>query len=142
MWKFVVAVLVALLPFSAFAQNQPAMPTDGDAGGSGLGKTLAITAGVVGGVVVADILTGGSLTGPLLTTVGLRRAAPVAVGAAARAPISPAIAEARAAGAVLGEQILGATEARDAAARKDMLYAGIIGLGGILGGLFANHYAH
>lgn len=142
MLKFLVAVMVALLPLSAFAQNQPALPSvaDADAGG-GLGKTLVVTAGVVGGVIVADLLTGGALTGPLLSTVGLRGAAPAAA-VAARAPLSPAIAEARAAGAVLGEQILGATEARDAAARRDMLYAGVVGLGGIVGGLLANHYTH
>jgi hypothetical protein len=124
------------MPFSAFAQTQPAQPTAADSDGS-LGRTLAITAGVVGGVVVADLLTGGALTGSLLTTVGLRPV-PAAV---ARAPLTPAIAEARAAGAVLGEQILAATEARDAAARKDMIYAGVLGLGGLLGGWLVGHTA-
>ncbi|MEI8393254.1 MAG: hypothetical protein WCF85_00860 [Rhodospirillaceae bacterium] len=143
MWKFLVAVMVALLPFSAFAQNQTAQPTvaESDNGGS-FGKTLAVTTGVVGGIVIADLLTGGGLTGTLLTTVGLRSATPAVAAAAVRAPISPAIAEARAAGAVLGEQILAATEARDAVARKDMIYAGALGLGGLVGGLFVSHYAH
>ena len=140
MWKTLVAVLAVMLPLSAFAQNQPSIPTaaDADAGG---GKALAITAGVIGGILVADVLVGGGLTGSLLSAVGLRSAAPVAA-TAARAPLSPAIAEARAAGAVLGEQILGATEARDVAARRDMLYAGVVGLGGLVGGLVTSHFAH
>ncbi|MEI6985119.1 MAG: hypothetical protein WCK65_03235 [Rhodospirillaceae bacterium] len=138
MLKSWVAVMVVMLPISAFAQSQPAQQTAADADAGGLGRTLVLTAGVIGGVVVADILTGGTLTGPLLSAVGLRPAAPIAA-AAVRAPLSPAIAEARAAGAVLGEQILAATEARDIAARKDMLYAAVIGMGGLAGGLLANN---
>ncbi len=138
MWKSLVALVVALmLPLSAFAQSQPATATAADSDNGGLGKTLAVTAGVVGGVVVADLLTGGALTGPLLRTLGLSPALPVA--AAVRAPVSPAIAEARAAGAVLGEQITAATEARDMAARADMVYAGLLGLGGITGGWLVSH---
>ena len=140
MWKSLVALVVALmLPLSAFAQNQPATATAADDNG-GLGKTIAMTVGVVGGVVVADLLTGGSLTGPLLRTVGLRPALPA--GTVARAAISPAVAEARAAGAVLGEQITGATEARDMAARADRVYAAILGLGGIAGGWLVSHFSH
>ena len=143
MWKSLVALVVALmLPLSAFAQSQPAVASAADSDNGGLGKTLAVTAGVVGGVVVADLLTGGALTGPLLRTVGLRPALPAAAAAAARAPISPAIAEARAAGAVLGEQITAATEARDVAARADMVYAGILGVGGVLGGWLVSHLSH
>ncbi len=129
-----------MLPLSAFAQSQPAVASAADSDGGGLGKTLLVTAGVVGGIVVADVLTGGALTGPLLRTVGLRPAAPVAV--AVRAPLSPAIAEARAAGAVLGEQITAATEARDMAARQDMVYVGILGLGGVVGGWLVSHFSH
>ena len=62
--------------------------------------------------------------------------------AAVRAPLSPAIAEARAAGAVLGEQITAATEARDVAARRDLVYASIIGLGGLAGGWLISHLVH
>ena len=141
MWKSLVALVVALmLPLSAFAQSQPATATAADSDTGGAGKTLAITAGVVGGLVVADLLTGGALTTPLLRTVGLRPAAPVA--AAVRAPLSPAIAEARAAGAVLGEQITAATEARDMAARRDLVYAGLLGVGGIAGGWLVSHLSH
>ena len=139
MWKTLVALVVALmLPLSAVAQSQPATATAADSDTGGLGKTLAVTAGVVGGIVVADILTGGSLTGSLLTSVGLRPAA----AAAARAPLSPAVAEARAAGAVLGEQITAATEARDMAARRDLVYAGLLGVGGIAGGWLVSHLSH
>ena len=80
--------------------------------------------------MVADLLTGGTLTAPVLGIFGLRTAAPVAV-AAAGAPLSPAVAEARAAGAVLGEQITGATAARDIAARRDLVRVGILGAGAL-----------
>ena len=82
MWKSLVALVVALmLPLSAFAQSQPATATAADSDTGGMGKTLAVTAGVVGGLVVADLLTGGALTTPLLRSVGLRPAAPVAIAA-------------------------------------------------------------
>jgi len=142
MWKFLAAVMVALLPLSAFSQNQPAPPAAADAGADsgGLGTTLAITAGVVGGVVVADLLTGGGLTYPLLSAVGLRQAGPAAVAAA---PVmTPAILEARQAGAVLGELITPATEARDTAARSDLAYAAILGAGGLIGGWLVSHFTH
>ncbi len=141
MWKFLAAVMVALLPLSAFAQNQPvaATATEADADG-GLGTTLAITAGVVGGVVVADLLTGGGLTYPLLSAVGLRAAAPATVAAA---PVmTPAILEARQAGAVLGEMITPATEARDVAARRDLGMAAILTVGGLAGGWLVSHFSH
>ena len=140
MWKILAAVMVALLPLSAFAQNQPAQSTTAEAAvDSGLGQTLAITAGVVGGVIVVDLLTGGSLTYPLLSAVGLRQAAPAAVAAA---PVfTPAIVEARQAGAVLGEMITPATEARDAAARRDIGYAALLGLGGLAGGWLVSHFS-
>ncbi len=138
MWKSVVALVVALtLPLPAFAQGQPADAIPAGSDGGSLVKTLAITGGVIGGLVVADLLSGGSLTAPLLRAVGLRAAAPAAV--AVRAPLSPAIAEARAAGAVLGEQITAATEARDAAARSDIIYVGVLGTGALVGGWLLSH---
>ncbi|MEI6560050.1 MAG: hypothetical protein WCO00_16755 [Rhodospirillaceae bacterium] len=138
MWKSLVALVVALmLPLTAFAQSQPAVATAAESDTGGIGRTVALTAGILGGVVVADLLTGGALTYPLLRSVGLRPALPAA--ALVRAPISPAVAEARAAGAVLGEQITAATEARDMAARKDMIYAGVLGAGGLVGGWLASH---
>jgi len=142
MWKFLAALVVALLPLSAFAQNQPAQPAAAEEADSGLGSTLAIAAGVVGGVVVVDLLTGGGLTYPLLSAVGLRQAAPVAVGAAAAPVMSPAILEARQAGAVLGEQIVPATEARDAAARSDLLHVALLTVGGLAGGWLVSHVTH
>ncbi len=138
MWKSVVALVVALtLPLSAFAQGQPVDEIAAGSAGGGFVKTLAITGGVIGGLVVADLLTGGSLTAPLLRAVGLRAAAPAAL--AIRAPLSPALAEARAAGAVLGEQITPATEARDAAARSDILYVTVLGTGALVGGWLFSH---
>lgn len=56
---------------------------------------------------------------------------------------SPEILNARAAGAVLGEMITPATNVRDVAARRDMFYALMLGVGGTVGavvtrGLAAN----
>jgi hypothetical protein len=133
--SIVVLVAACMLPVAAFAQAQPAEPA---ADNGSFTKTLAITGGVVGGLVIADLLTGGALTAPLLRAVGLRAAAPAAA-AVARAPLTPAVAEARAAGAVLGEQITGATEVRDAAARSDLAYVGILGGGALIGGWLISH---
>lgn len=138
MRKSVVVLVAALmLPVSAFAQTPPA-PASAPAADEGSAvRTLAITAGIIGGLVVADILAGGSFTAPLLRVVGLR-AAPAAA-AATVAPLSPAVAEARAAGAVLGEQITGATAVRDSAARSDLAYVGILGVGALTGGWLFSH---
>jgi hypothetical protein len=46
---------------------------------------------------------------------------------------SPEVLSARAAGAVLGEMITPATSIRDAAARQDMFYTFMLGIGGALG---------
>ena len=132
-------VAALMMPLSAVAQGQPAEVSPAATDSGGFGKTLAITGGVVGGLVIADLLTGGALTAPLLRAVGLRAAAPVAA-VAARAPLSPAVAEARAAGAVLGEQITAATEARDVAARSDLAYVGILGAGALAGGWVISHF--
>ena len=141
MWKPTVALVVALsLPLSAFAQGQPADTAPAAAETGGTVKTLAITAGVISGLVVADLLTGGALTGPLLRAVGLGASPAAAV--AVRAPISPAVAEARAAGAVLGEQITAATEIRDSAARSDLAYVGILGGSALVGGWLFSHLAN
>ncbi len=136
--SIVVLVAACMLPISAFAQAQPADATPAASDDGSFVKTLAITGGVVGGLVIADLLTGGALTAPLLRAVGLRAAAPAAA-VAVRAPLAPAVAEARAAGAVLGEQITGATEARDAAARSDLAYVGILGGGALIGGWLISH---
>ncbi len=138
MWKFLAAVMVALLPLSAFAQNQPAQPAAEADASSGLGSTLAVTAGVVGGVVVADLLTGGGLTYSVLSAVGLR-AAPAVAAASAVPVMTPALIEARQAGAVLGEMITPATEARDLAARRDLGFAAILAVGGLAGGWLVSH---
>ena len=135
MRKFLVALLLALMPFQAFAQNQPVRATAAEAeSNGGMFKTLAITAGVITGVVVADVLTGGALTTPVLRTVGLAATPAAAAGAAAAPTYSPAVLEARAAGAVLGEMITPATALRDAAARADMLYVGALAAGAAAGG--------
>ena len=99
MRKLLIAALVALLPMNAFAQNQPARPTDA-ADEGGWGSTWAVAAGAIGGLVVADLLIGG----------GVVRAA----RAVAPAAPSPAAAAAFQAGAVLGTELMAATARADA----------------------------
>jgi hypothetical protein len=138
MRKILVAVLLGLLPLQAHAQNQPAAPTAVEAeSGGGAFKTLAVTAGVITGVVVADLLTGGTLTTPILQTLGVV-ARPAAVAAPVARTLPPAVLEARNAGAVLGEMIVPATALRDAAARADMLFVSTLALGGVVGGWLLN----
>lgn len=124
MRKIFLAAAVALLPLLASASGPSSVAApDGDVGrGSGIGPVLLISAGVVGGLVVADLLVGGSMTTPFVKAV------------------TPAMAEARAAGAVFGEQIAAATGLRDAEARADLLYALVVGSGALLGGWFASRY--
>jgi uncharacterized membrane protein YeaQ/YmgE (transglycosylase-associated protein family) len=52
----------------------------------------------------------------------------------------PAIQEARAAGAVFGEQIAAATEIRDAEARAAMIYTFLLGTGAVVGGWLVNRF--
>ncbi len=140
MKKYLAVAVVAALPFQAMAQTEPpqsAAPAE-DRGGS-FGKTVAITLGIVGGVVAADLLIGGSLTGPILEGLGLRAATVPAAAAAGPVVLTPAVQEARAAGAVIGELITPATRARDVAARRDVARVVSLGLGGIIGGWLASH---
>jgi hypothetical protein len=83
--------------------------------------------GVVGGVIIADLFMGGSLTSSLFGWGGGT--------AAATGPViySPEVLSARAAGAVLGEMITPATHLRDAAALQDMFYTFVLGVGGVVG---------
>jgi len=139
MWKFLAAFVVALLPVSAFAQSQLAQATANETDNSV--ATLEVAAGVVGGVIIADLLTGGALTYPVLSAIGLRQAAPAA--AVAAAPVmTPALMEARQAGAVLGETIIPATQLRDAAARREIGYAAALVAGGALGGWLISLLSH
>ncbi|CAK0749889.1 conserved membrane hypothetical protein [uncultured Gammaproteobacteria bacterium] len=108
MRKLLIAALVTLLPMNAFAQTQPARPTQ--PAGAGSNSTLLIVAGAVGGLVVADLLTGGTLVRPLL---GLARAVPAAP--------SPAVAAAIAAGAVPGTELMAATAITDRRVVSTML---------------------
>ena len=140
MRKIIVALVVALLlPVCASAQTPPAEPAPPASFLAGYGKAIIITTGVIGGLLVADLVTGGSLTGPLLTAVGLRAAPPVMAG---RPPLSAALLEARAAGVVLGEQITGATYARDEAARRDILYVTVLGIGALAGGYLVSQFTN
>ena len=66
----IVAALAVLLPLGANAQTQSAAaPPPEPQASSGLGTALAMTAGVIGAAVVADIITGGALSGPLMRAV-------------------------------------------------------------------------
>ncbi len=78
------AALIALTPLSALAQTETAAPP---LESPSLNSPLLLTVGIVGGVVVADILTKGALSGPALRVLGLR-AAPAAVAAPVVAPVA------------------------------------------------------
>ena len=102
MGKILVVCCLLLASGAAFAQTPPAaQPADQlAADSSGLGTTLLVGAGVVAGVVAADLLTGGALTGSLF---GLTRevAQPMFTAAQTR--------EMTASGALIGEAIAPAT---------------------------------
>ncbi|CAK0773580.1 MFS transporter [Azospirillaceae bacterium] len=138
MRKFLIAlILVAFMPVHAFAQSQPALQMAAKpdaAGGFDAVRTVIVTAGVVGGVIVADLLTGGSLTASLFGSAAA--AAPVAATA-----LPPAVMEARAAGAVLGEMITPATAMRDVAARADLARTAVLGAGAVVGGMLLSWIA-
>lgn len=99
-------------------------------------RGLMTTLGVVGGVIVTDLFMGGSLTSSL---IGWGSSAAVAT----KGPIiyPPEILSARAAGAVLGEMITPATNLRDVAARQDMVYALMLGVGGAVGAVASSLWA-
>ena len=135
MKKTLVLVLgLSLAAGPVLAQPQPmdtaAKPAPGS---SGLDRTLAIGTGVVAGVLLADLLMGGAIVRPLL---GLSEAA-AATGSKLYTPAQ--VGEYRAAGAVIGEGITAATEARDVPARADLLRSVVLVLGGVAGWLGVSH---
>jgi hypothetical protein len=83
----------------------------------------------MGGVIVADLFMGGSLTSSLFSWGSST--------AVATGPViySPEVLSAHRAGAVLGEMITPATSIRDAAAIQDMFYTLVLGVGGALGAM-------
>lgn len=126
MGKILVVCCLLLASGAAFAQTPPAaQPADQlAADSSGLGTTLLVGAGVVAGVVAADLLTGGALTGSLF---GLTRevAQPMFTAAQTR--------EMTASGALIGEAIAPATARRDIAARGELLRLLALTAGGVAG---------
>ncbi len=124
MRRILLAVIVSMFPWLATATE----PTGGTSGGmlshDNIKHVLLVSAGVIGGFVIADLLIGGAVTEPIVTEV-----------------VTPAMQEARAAGAVFGRQIAAATNLRDAEARADMLYALVLGTGALLGGWLVSRYA-
>ena len=133
MLKSLAVILIVLAPpLSASAQTQPTAPVEPARSGISACSAVAMTLGVVGGVVVADLLMGGALTGPLLTVFGLRPAAPVVAAVAGPSRIAQAITAARAAGIVVRARAIAAGQ--EIAARIDRIYVGLLGLGGIVGG--------
>ncbi len=103
-----VAAAVALSPLSAFAQTAPVapeiVPPTAATSDAGAVSPLAVAAGIVAVVVVADIVSRGALSGPLLRAVGLQSQTPIAAVDAAlpatvptatvTAPAVPAVAPA------------------------------------------------
>ncbi|CAK0746497.1 exported hypothetical protein [Gammaproteobacteria bacterium] len=135
--KRVIAILcLSLLPLMVRAESASVKPVGvvpppvvapaADRGaGSSAWRTVVTGLGVVGGVIVADIFMGGSLTASLFGWGSTAAAGPVVY--------SPEVLGARAAGAVLGEMITPATHLRDAAARQDMFYTLVLGVGAVAG---------
>lgn len=118
MRKILITAIFILFPLAGFAKGAPATATPT----SGLNHFLWVSAGVVGGIILVDLLVGGAMTEPVISAM------------------NPAIQEARAAGAVFGEQIAAATEIRDTEARAAMLYTFLVGAGALLGGWIVNRY--
>lgn len=112
MRKIFFAAVLILSPLLATA-TETATTESNDAG---LSRMVWISVGVVAGVVIADLLMGGMITAPIVSMA------------------DPVMQEARAAGAVFGEQVTAATQIRDSQARASMMYAVLIGSGAILGG--------
>ncbi|CAK0745718.1 membrane hypothetical protein [Gammaproteobacteria bacterium] len=126
---------LALLPFVVNAESAPVAAASTPAAtapdpNSSSWKSVKTALGVVGGVVVADWIMGGTLVSSLLGRAPAVPAGPVVY--------SPEVLGARAAGAVLGEMIAPATALRDVAARQDMLYTLVLGVGAAAGGVLAH----
>lgn len=115
MRKLFLAVVLSLSPLLASATTPNTESYDIE-----LSRVLWISAGVVAGVVVADLLLGGMIIAPVASMT------------------DPIMQEARAAGAVFGEQVAAATEIRDSQARAGIIYAILIGSGAVLGGLLVD----
>lgn len=120
-----------LTPAVAVAPTNPANPEEAKSW-----RGLVTTLGIVGGVVIADLFMGGSLTSSLIGWGST-------TSAVIKGPIiyPPEILNARATGAVLGEMITPATNLRDVAARQDMVYALMLGVGGAIGAVVSSLWA-
>ncbi|CAK0741385.1 membrane hypothetical protein [Gammaproteobacteria bacterium] len=133
MKKIIVIISLSLIPLMVPAENvnitsttvTPSTTVSVTDESNGSWRTLITGFGVVSGVIIADLFMGGSLTYSLFGWVPTVTAGPVAY--------SPEVLSARAAGAVLGEMITPATNLRDVAARRDMFYALMLGIGGTIG---------
>ena len=97
---------------------------------------IAIGAGVIGGAVLTDWLIGGAMASSLINVV---RGSGTAAVAQPRLYTPAQIREYRSAGAIIGEAIRPATEARDIPARNDLFRMTALALGGLVGWLTANH---
>jgi len=63
-------IIVALIPFSAMAQTQPALSPPLNSDGSGGATTLTVAALVIGGLIAVDWLSAGVLSGPITSATG------------------------------------------------------------------------
>jgi hypothetical protein len=125
MVRILVVCCLLLASGAAFAQTQGSDAAVAPES-SGLASPLLIGAGIVGGVVVADLLTGGTLTGPLFR--GAETAAPRMF-----TPLQTR--EMTSAGALIGEAIAPATALRDQASRAEIWRLLALAGGGVLGWL-------
>jgi len=139
MKRMVLIVLLWVVPFMVLAEatNAPRIESTTTVASNPdettTWKTVMTSLGVVGGVIVADLFMGGSLTSSLIGWGA--NVAPASV------VYSPEVLSARAAGAVLGEMITPATNLRDVAARRDMFYVFMLGVGGAVGAVVTSLWA-
>ena len=112
MRRAMIAAALALLPLSAHAQSRPAPDTPGTPdivedsvrvpphSFTDALRVLVVTSGIIGGFIAADVMSGGTLTAPLLSAAPLAGADGAGLLSRA-APIRPIIASAPAPAGVL-----------------------------------------
>ncbi len=87
-----IAAVIALSPMTGFAQTEPVAPADSATASAPDVENvspLAVTLGVIGVAVVADVVSGGALSGPLLRAVGLESSAIASTAAPAATIATP-----------------------------------------------------
>ncbi|CAK0760717.1 putative MFS transporter [Azospirillaceae bacterium] len=126
----IAALMLVLLPLSAHAQSQPAAQSVKSGGGAM--RSALVTVGIVGGVVAADLLTGGGVTSWVLG----KSAAPIATVVPPASPALMALAVENS--VVLGTRAAAATARADGMALALLRRAATVVVGGVAGGVFGD----